>query len=421
MYDRSQSKKKKKARFRILQISTMLLLAVLCMIPILPSVSGDYVTEPQTMGVNYGQVANNLPSDADAVNLIKNLGAGRVKIYNTDAGTLKALANSGLEVVVGMSNDEIPSLATSAEVADQWIVTNVVAYVPATNITVILVGNELFADPTNSNIWPQLVPAIQNLQTSLTTHGLASSIKLSTACEFSILTNSYPPSAGVFNPEIAVPVLSPLLEFLDNTSSYLYINAYPYFAWVSDPSAIPLNYAVFSAPSTTVLTDGQFGYTNLLEAQLDAIYYAMEALGFKNVRIALSESGWPTAGGIGANISNAQAYNGNLVKYILSGQGTPKRPQVFVPTYVFALFNEDMKPGAPTEQHWGVLYPNGSAVYPFSLTTGLSSSSGSPDSSTNGSGELDPPGATSHYACGDRPSVLPLSFTFLGSMFNLRI
>jgi hypothetical protein len=198
------------------------------------------------MGVNYGQVANNLPSDADAVNLIKNLGAGRVKIYNTDAGTLKALANSGLEVVVGMSNDEIPSLATSAEVADQWIVTNVVAFVPATNITVILVGNELFADPTNSNIWPQLVPAIQNLQASLTTHGLASSIKLSTACEFSILTNSYPPSAGVFNPEIAVPVLSPLLEFLDNTSSYLYINAYPYFAWVSDPSGIPLNYAVFS-------------------------------------------------------------------------------------------------------------------------------------------------------------------------------
>ncbi|CAK9878494.1 unnamed protein product [Sphagnum jensenii] len=373
MYDRSQSKKKEKARFRILQISTMLLLAVLCMISILPSVRGDYVTEPQTMGVNYGQVANNLPSGADAVNLIKNLGAGRVKIYDTDAGTLKALANSGLEVVVGMSNDEIPSLATSAEVADQWIVTNVVAYVPATNITVILVGNELFADPTNSNIWPQLVPAIQNLQTSLTTHGLASSIKLSTACEFSILTNSYPPSA--------------------------------------------------------VLTDGQFGYTNLLEAQLDAIYYAMEALGFKNVRIALSESGWPTAGGIGANISNAQAYNGNLVKYILSGQGTPKRPQVFVPTYVFALFNEDMKPGAPTEQHWGVLYPNGSAVYPFSLTTGLSSSPGSPnfpspgspDSSTNGSGELDPPGGTSHYACGDRPSVLPLSFTFLGSMFNLRI
>ncbi len=48
MYDRSQSKKKKKARFRILQISTMLLLAVLCMIPILPSVSGDYVTGKQT-------------------------------------------------------------------------------------------------------------------------------------------------------------------------------------------------------------------------------------------------------------------------------------------------------------------------------------------------------------------------------------
>ncbi len=371
------------------------------------------------MGINYGQVANDLPSDADAVTLIKSLGAGQVKIYNTDSGTLTALANTGLDVVIAVDNSLIPSLAASASTADEWIVTNVVAY-PSTSITVILVGNEVFS--TDPGILPQLVPAIQNLQTSLTNHGLTS-VALSTACELSILSSSYPPSAGVFE-QSAVSMLTPLLEFLDNTSSYLYINAYPYFAWSSDPSGIPLDYAVFSTTSA-LLTDSQYSYTNLLEAQLDAVYYAMEALGYKNVRIALSESGWPTAGGTGANTTNAEAYNNNLVKFILSGVGTPKRPQVFVPTYVFALFNEDLKPGAATEQHWGLLYPNGTNVYSISLSGSSSSSGGSPaggPSSPGGGGggsNSNPPGSPD--VCGDRASVLPLSVTFVGMLFNLRI
>lgn len=376
-----------------------------------------YKTEAPFMGINYGQVGDNLPSDADAVTLIKNLGAGQVKIYNTDPGTLNALANSGLDVVIGMDNTEIPSLGASAAAADEWIVVNVLAYVPATSITVILVGNELFS--SNFDIWPQLIPAIQNLQTSLTNHGLTS-ITLSTACELSILSNSYPPSAGVFN-ESAISVLMPLLQHLEDTNSYLYINAYPYFAWVSDPSGIPLDYAIFSAPAA-MLSDGQYSYTNLLEAQIDAVYYAMEAIGFTDVRLAISESGWPTAGGVGADLTNAEAYNNNLVKYILGGVGTPKMPQVFVPTYIFALFNEDLKPGPATEQHWGLLYPNGSAVYPISLAGGSSPGDPSfplPSPDGTGSNSDLPPGSPD--ACGDRESVLPLSATFLGMLFDLRI
>ncbi|CAM6037055.1 unnamed protein product [Sphagnum compactum] len=355
-----QQKAKKVVRRIHSTMSGLLTFALFCTM-LHPSHS-EYASEPLTkMGINYGQVANDLPSDADAVKLIKSLGAGQVKIYNTDSGILTALANTGLDVVIAVDNSIIPSLAASASTADEWIVTNVVAY-PSTSITVILVGNEVFS--TDPEILPQLVPAIQNLQTSLTNHGLTS-VALSTACELSILSSSYPPSAGVFE-QSAVSMLTPLLEFLDNTSSYLYINAYPYFAWASDPS-----------------------------------------------------------GGTGANTTNAEAYNNNLVKFILSGVGTPKRPQVFVPTYVFALFNEDLKPGAATEQHWGLFYPNGTAVYSISLAGSSSSSGGSPGgdpSSPGGSGggsNSNPPGSPD--VCGDRASVLPLSVTFVGMLFNLRI
>ncbi|GJN13427.1 hypothetical protein PR202_gb00129 [Eleusine coracana subsp. coracana] len=45
-------------------------------------------------------------------------------------------------------------------------------------------------------------------------------------------------------------------------------------------------------------------------------------------------------------------------------QGTPKNRQA-LETYVFAMFNENQKPGDATEKHFGLLYPNMSLVYPI--------------------------------------------------------
>lgn len=326
-------------------------------------------TEAHTIGINYGQVADNLPAPAVAVSLIKSLGIGRVRIYNSDAATLTALGNSGLQVTIGMGNDVIPSLAASAVAADQWILANVVAYLPGTNITVILVGNELLTDTTLTAVWTQLVPAMQNLQASLVNRGLSSTIKISTACEMNILSWSSPPSNGSFRADIAVPVITPMLQFLNDTGSYLYVNVYPYFGWVDDPGYITLDYALFTR-TTPFIQDGPYNYFYLLDAQLDALASAMERIGFDSVRLAIGECGWPTLGTIGANVSDAQTFNQNLVDYILSNptEGTPRRPQVFIPTYIFALFNEDLKPGGVAEQNWGILYANGSQKYPLNLT-----------------------------------------------------
>lgn len=346
---------------------TLLFLILFCMC-CSPS-SCDYAPEAHTIGINYGQVADNLPAPGVAVSLIKSLGIGRVRIYDSDAATLTALGNSGLQVTIGMGNDVIPSLAASAVDADQWILANVVAYLPGTNITVILVGNELFTDYTLTAVWTQLVPAMQNLQASLLNRGLSSTIKISTAIENNILSWSSPPSNGSFRADIAVPVITPMLQFLNDTGSYLYVNAYPYFGWVDDPGYIPLDYALFTR-TTPFIQDGPYNYFYLLDAQLDALASAMERIGFDYVRLAVSECGWPTLGTIGANVSDAQTFNQNLVDYILSNPtvGTPRRPQVFIPTYIFALFNEDLKPGGVAEQNWGILYANGSQKYPLDLT-----------------------------------------------------
>lgn len=96
----------------------------------------------------------------------------------------------------------------------------------------------------------------------------------------------------------------------------------------------------------------------MLDAQVDAVYAAMARLGYTNVSVSVGETGWPSAGDpteIGVSVANAQQYNGNLIKHITSNAGTPMKPNVSVDAYIFALYNENLKPGpsnsSPTLPH----------------------------------------------------------------------
>lgn len=279
-----------------------------------------YRMETHVMGINYGRIANDLPAPDEAIQRIKAMKVGRVKIFNSDATVLSALANTGLEVVSALPNEDIPGVARSQTAADLWVNKNVLPYYPATNIVAIIVGNELFSYPTMKLTWAKLMPAITNIHTSLANHNLTSHIKLSTAVALDVLASSYPPSAGAFREELVGTYLQPLLKFLYNSQSHFYVNVYPYFAWASDPDHIPLNYALFGASSPGV-TDNGNAYYNLLDGQLDAVNAALDKVGYGGVRLAISETGWPTAGDanqVGANLANAATYNRRLVRKMLS-------------------------------------------------------------------------------------------------------
>ncbi|XP_024379458.1 probable glucan endo-1,3-beta-glucosidase A6 isoform X1 [Physcomitrium patens] len=341
-----------------------------------------YRMEKHVMGINYGRIADNLPSPDEAIQRIMDLKIGRVKIFNSDATVLSALANTGLEVVSALPNEDIPGVAQSQWAADQWVKKNVLAYYPATNIVSIVVGNELFSYPSMKPTWDKLMTAINNVHTSLAKDNLTSRIKLSSAVALDVLASSYPPSAGSFREELVGPYLQPLLKFLYNSQSHFYVNVYPYFAWASDPNNIPLNYALFGASTPGVVDNGK-AYYNMLDGQLDAVNAALQKVGYGQVRLAISETGWPTAGDAnqaGCNLANAATYNRRLVRKMVSptNVGTPMRPGVYIPTFIFALFNEDQKTGQGTEKHWGLLYPNGTNVYSIDMTGMLSDGQYSP-------------------------------------------
>lgn len=328
------------------------------------------------VGVNYGQLGNNLPSPTRSVWLIKHqLKAQRVKIYDANPSILRALEHTGIQVSVMVPNELINAIAVNQTLADSWVGSNVVPFHPATKIRYLLVGNEILSSADNTT-WFNLVPAMRKVKKALKRHKVHRKVKVGTPLAMDVLATSYPPSSGSFRPDVSDRVMKPMLQFLNRTKSFFFIDVYPYFAWSSDPKTIDLNYALFESKNVTVKDPGTgLVYTNLFDQMVDAVTFAMKKLGYPNIPIWIAETGWPNAGDydqIGANIYNAATYNRNVVKKLSARPaiGTPARPGWVLPSFMFALYNENQKTGPGTERHFGLLYPNpnDSFVYDIDLS-----------------------------------------------------
>ncbi|XP_073313235.1 glucan endo-1,3-beta-glucosidase 14-like [Primulina huaijiensis] len=319
------------------------------------------------VGINYGQIANNLPPPSRVANLLKSVNISRVKLYDADPNVLSAFANSDVEFVIGLGNEYLQKMTDPVQ-AQSWIQQRVQPYISLTKITCITVGNEVLTG-NDTQLKSYLIPAMQTVYGALSNLGLSKEIFVTTAHSFGILSNSYPPSAGAFRQDLAEYIQS-ILNFHAQTDSPFLINAYPFFAYKDDPEQISLSYALFQPNSGMIDPLTNLHYDNMLYAQIDSVYSAIKALGHTDIQVKVSETGWPSKGDqneVGATPENARLYNGNLLRRIEQSQGTPGKPSVPVDIYFFALFNEDLKTGPLSERNYGLYYPDGTPVYNIGL------------------------------------------------------
>ncbi|OVA06278.1 Glycoside hydrolase [Macleaya cordata] len=337
-----------------------------------------------TLGINYGQVGNNLPSPNQVLGLLSSLKITKIRIYDTNPQILTAFANSGIDLIVTVENEMLRVLMDPQQ-ALQWVMTHIKPYFPATKITGIAVGNEVFTSD-DKTLMANVVPAMISIHQALAQLGVDSYIHVSTANSLAVLGNSYPPSAGSFEEELT-GIMRQLLQFLYATRAPFWINAYPYFAYKDAPTKIPLDYVLFNPNSGMVDPYTKLHYDNMLYAQVDAVIFAVARMGFGGLEVRVSETGWPSKGDpneIGATIENAEVYNRNLLRRQMGNEGTPLRPNQRLDVYLFALFNEDMKPGPTSERNYGLYEPDGTMTYNVGLSalSTTSASSTIPASST---------------------------------------
>ncbi|KAH7543502.1 hypothetical protein FEM48_Zijuj02G0190900 [Ziziphus jujuba var. spinosa] len=285
---------------------------------ILVIITSHGITSAQSIGVCYGQVANNLPPESEVINLYHSNGIGKIRIYNSNHSVLDALRLSNRELIVGVANEDLQSIANCAT---DWVQRNILSYVPDVKFKYIAVGNEIKPRDAES---AYVLPAMQNIYNELVAANLQTQIKVSTAIDLSLLGSSYPPSSGSFI-ATAAPYINPIIG--------------------------------------VVVRDGQFGYQNLFGAIVDTLYYAVEKAGGPNVEIVVSESGWPSEGGEAATVDNASTYLRNLIANV--GWGTPRKPGKAIETYLFGMFDENQKGPAESQRHFGLFSPDKVPKYIF--------------------------------------------------------
>ncbi|KAG8377694.1 hypothetical protein BUALT_Bualt08G0059400 [Buddleja alternifolia] len=335
-------------------ISPMVLLGLLIM------ASMDFSVAQ--IGVCYGRNGNGLPSNpSQVVALYNQNNIRRMRIYDPHQPTLQALSGSNIELILGVPNADLQSIASSQANANTWVQNNVRNH-PNVRFRYIAVGNEVSPIRQDTSQYVNFVlPALQNINNAISAAGLGTRIRVSTSIDTGVLGTSYPPADGAFRSDVN-GFLNPIIRFLANSGAPLLVNIYPYFSYIDNPRDINLQYALFT--SDGIVVPGGVRYQNLFYAILDAMYAAVERSGGPNVEIVVSESGWPSAGSSVATVENSRLYNTNLIRR--ARDGTPRRPGRAIETYIFSMLDEDQR-NPEIERNFGIFRSNGQNKYPISF------------------------------------------------------
>ncbi|GKB54746.1 glucan endo-1,3-beta-glucosidase 6-like protein [Tanacetum coccineum] len=329
----------------------------------------QFMSSVNGIGANWGtQCSHPLPPET-VVRLLVDNGIQKVKLFDADYGALRALSKSGIEVMVGIPNDMLATMAGSMKSAEKWVSKNISDHLSnSVNIKYVAVGNEPFLSTYNGSFLRTLYPALTNIQAAIVKAGLGAKVKVTVPQNADVYESSTSaPSSGDFRADIH-DYMFQITKFLNDNGSPFTVNIYPFISLYID-SNFPVEYAFFDGQGTPV-NDGGTTYTNMFDANYDTLVWALQKNGFPNMGIIVGEIGWPSDGDRNANNEYAQRFMQGFMTHIAQGKGTPMR-QGPIDAYLFSLIDEDQKSIQPGnfERHWGVFYFDGQPKYRLNLGT----------------------------------------------------
>ncbi|XP_022740726.1 glucan endo-1,3-beta-glucosidase 8-like [Durio zibethinus] len=324
----------------------------------------------QDIGVNWGTIASHPLDPKIVVNMFKDNGIKKVKLFDAASNTLKALAGTDIEVMVGIPNLHLQNLAENYSYAQAWVKENITAHVgkEGVNIKYVAVGNEPFLASYNGTYTNSTFPAMKNILKALNEAGVGKDIKVSTPLNGDVyMTPTYKPSDGIFRGDIA-DIMGQICEFLQENDAPFVINIYPFFNLYQNPG-FPKEYAFFDNNSSDFDDDG-VKYHNVFDANIDTLVAALQKAKTPDLPIIVGEVGWPTDGNIYATKQNAKRFYDGLLKKMASNDGTPLRPKKNPDVYMFCWLDEDLKSIDPGlfERHWGIFSFDGQPKFPMDLS-----------------------------------------------------
>ncbi|KAJ4828083.1 hypothetical protein Tsubulata_018950 [Turnera subulata] len=323
-----------------------------------------------TIGVNYGMQASHPLNPDIVVKMFKDNGIKKVKLFDADSWTVGAFAGTGIEVMVGIPNNQLEGLAKDYSRAEDWVKENVTKqmYKGGVDIKYVAVGNEAFLTSYKGKFDKLTLPAMQNVKKALDKAGFGGKIKVTTPLNADVYeSKNNKPSEGDFREDIK-GIMKPLLKFLRDNKSPFVVNVYPFLS-LYQIKGFPTDYAFFDSNHGKSIQDNNINYKNVFDANVDTLVWALKKNGASDLKITIGEVGWPTDGDFFANPTLARRFYSGLLKKLASNEGTPLRPGPMV-VYLFGMVDEDMKSIDPGkfERHWGIFRYDGKPKFPMDLS-----------------------------------------------------
>ncbi|RRT64821.1 hypothetical protein B296_00030733 [Ensete ventricosum] len=288
------------------------------------------------LGVNWGTIATHRLPPKTVAQLLQDNGIKKAKIFDAEETSMKALAGTGIEVMIAIPNDML-AMMNDYDAAKEWVKKNVTRYNfdKGNALNEAGVGDTIKATiPLNADVYdsPRSNPV---------------------------------PSAGKFRSDIG-DLMTQIVEFFSQHGAPFIVNIYPFLSLYGH-SDFPIDYAFFDGTSNPVLDKG-VEYTNVFDANFDTLVSALKKVGFGDLPIVVGEVGWPTDGDVNANVTMAERFYAGLLKRLAAG--TPLRPNATIEVYLFGLIDEDAKSVAPGnfERHWGLFTYDGQPKFPVDLS-----------------------------------------------------
>lgn len=328
------------------------------------------ITSLPTLGVTYFTPApiTSKPKPERIATTIPSLGFASVRFLNPDPALTRSFTYTNTTLLLTIPNPLVPPIAANRSNALRWLNLHVVPFYPRARITTISVGNDFLSASTPGFSSSHLLRAIRNVHLALLDLGIRK-ISVSTSFSFTnAISRPFPPSSAEFHEPASDNLIKPFLQFLRDTNSSFLINSYPYNVYRSNAD-IPIAFALFQELPFNFRDDLTTGvrYRNLFEMMVDAVNSAIAVMGYENIPLIVSETGWPSSGDaseVDANTAYAEMYLKGLVAHLKSGLGTPLRKEGVAEAYIFELFDKEVRPGvSQPERQWGILYPNMTQKY----------------------------------------------------------
>ncbi|CAJ1974605.1 unnamed protein product [Sphenostylis stenocarpa] len=247
------------------------------------------------LGINWGALASHPLNLNIVVNMLKDNGIKKVKLFDADPWTVSALSGTDIEVMVGIPNDQLSKFAGSSHNAEHWV---------KANITKRLHGHHGAV---------KIRPHSQQCKIlAIDKAGLGDTVKVTTALNADVYeSSSGKPSDGNFRSDIGDDIKQ-ILSFLHERNSPFLVNIYPFLSLYQDDN-FPEEFAFLDGQGR-IVQDKNVQYSNVYDANLDTLVWSLRKAGYPDMRIVVGEIGWPTDGDKNANNKNAKRFYEGLLK-----------------------------------------------------------------------------------------------------------